>query len=702
MKSVEHFTEAISRLNEKKFFEISRNFLGDVKTPYHKQAIIERLISYLSNRESQEVMFSYITDDDALFINAIELIDDPSLHDIHAFFTAQFSYAECISLTTRLEERLIVYSYVDFGDECFAINPLFGGILERLKAKRNDLFPRIKKTEAKKAFVSAPVAFPVTKRFLFAFFSYIHSRKVQIKTDFSLTKKTEDEAAAFFLNNTFSELLKAAKNLGLVYISGNAYSVNMRALEIFLKMPEKQCRSYFAAGICADKECACLVTDFLASLSPELYYSSAAASRMIWIIFRKSKLNSVPFCGTFLAALRRTGLLIGMDNTDAGNFWYALPPDYTESDEPVQSESVPIVFDSSFSFAVLPNADIASIFDILYFSAVENMRDYRFVLGKNMVVRYFETCRAEAMEPMAGGTAETGAEAAASAGAISGGSAEWIIERLKTFAGGRIDETFAWTVREWEKRFGEVILHEGLVLYLGKERQYLAETAGLKPYLGRAIAENIFIIHPKHRETVEALLTKSGVDIIGGANLAPGTGEDKARLDHAGTSLPPLPDTSFHPQFFTGNQSENCSPYETTFVKSVDYRQTFRTMLMALDAADSEKQELLARIDRGLIFSGEQLKKLAIPGTFPYEKNEARGMDYSGKLLIAKSAYASRNTVEITWLVDGQERKLSGTIGDIEKKQSGDMLLVSADHENWEIPLGKISAIRKIKQSIFE
>jgi hypothetical protein len=685
MKPVEHFIESLSRLCEKKFFEISRNFLGDVKTPYNKQAIIERLISYLSNRECQEVMFSYITDNDALVVNTVELLDGPTLHDLYAFFAAQFSYAECIRLTTSLVERLILYSFIDAGKERYALNPVFGEMFEGILGRKSLLFPCRENMQNEKKKKPEVLAVPVNTLFLFGFFSFVHSRKVQIRADCTLSRKIEEEAAAFFSGSCFAELLAASEYLGLVSISGNTYHVNLRAVLDFLKLPEKECRSYLAAGMCADKQYAGLAVNLLASLSPGKYYASTAIYRMLWIIFHKSAPHFVPAFDKLLAALRKTGLLDETADEETGEKWFTLPPNLVnlEKKHNGPAQNAPIMFDSPFTFVILPDANVLSVFDIISFSAVENIQEYRFTVSKEMAVRCFET----------------GFESAQ--GDISAGSAAWIISRLETLSGdcGHIDETLVWTVNEWEKRFGEVILHEGLVLCLGKERQYLAETAGLKPYLKKMIAENVYIIDPKCRDAVEAVLTKSGVDIIGRAHVPPAEADDrKDDATRRTVFFPALSGTAFSPCFFAGEHK----PGKTVSAQVLDHRQTFRTMLASLGAADNEKRELLARIERGLIFSADQLKKLSFPGTFPYEKIEAHGMDYTGKLLIAKSALANRSPVEIGWHTEDGEKKMLCAITDIEKNPSGDILFVTASQRKQQIPLGKVSVIRRIKQSIFE
>jgi hypothetical protein len=685
MKTIEDFIASLSRLNEKKFFEISRNVLGDVKTPYHRQVVIERLISCISNTELQETLFSYITEEEAIIINAVELLNEPCLHEIHDFLSMRFSYAECIRFVILLEERLVLYSFVDVGMEYYTLNPVFAKKFKPILENKSALFPCVKKSDTLR---TETPSFTISKMFLFAFFSYVHSGKVQLKVNNMLTKKTEDQAMAFFqdgsfFDDCFFDLLDTSLSLDLLSIKEKVCVANLSALERFFKLSEIECRAYFAAGMCGNKKYADYIMAFLSSLLPEIYYTPSAIYRMLMVMFRKATLDLLKPVGTVLTVLKKIGLLLEAEDPKTGEKYYTLPPDCA----PSQNTHPSIVFDAPFSFVILPNMDIASVFDLIHFSSVENIRECRFSISRETVVRCLE------------------ADAESVKGAPEKNAA-WIVKRLKTLSGDRLDETLVWTVKEWEKRFGEVILHEGLVLYLDKERRYLAETADLKCYLEKALTENVFVINPLHRETVEKILVKSGADIIGRVRVPRSASTHPASkttgMGYSGRKaalFPPLSKKMFSPAFFTGGQE----PHKSS-VPAVDYRKKFRAVLASLDTAEAEKQELLSRIDRGLIFSEEQLKKLSLPGTFPYEKNKARGMDYSGKLLIAKNAFLNGIPVEITWQTDGKERSMVCMITRIDRTHSGEVLVLSGDdlHAALEIPLGKVSVIKRIKQSIFE
>jgi hypothetical protein len=706
MKPIEHFAEALSRLNEKKFFEISRNFLGDVKTPYHKQAIIERLLSCLSAPRVQEAILSYISPGDSLMIKAVELLDSPAMEDIYGFFTAQYSYTQCIRMVTSLEERLLIYSFTEAGRVYYTVNAALKDVTDRLPDHKTLLFPYTK--------TSGPPAAPAAaaipdKRFFLAVFSFVYTGRFLLKKSNALTQKTTGAVSALFPGYDFPALLEALRTLELVERAEQTYTVNPGALKPFLALSDIECRVYLAAGMCGDKRLAPLLAAFLASLPPGNQYPSGTLRRIAKVVSRKTAFSPAPPFERMLNALLASGLLAGTmaedpqavlyqpvrfdpapdehaaapDGHPAAPDEHAIAPDGHPAAPdghpaaPDEHAAAPaVVFDTPFSFIVLPRADTAAVSDAIYFSTLDNTREFRFTITKEASVRCFKT----------GGVG--GNERAP----LSGGNASWIIERLKTLSKGRLDDTLVWTVREWEKRFAEVVLYEGLALYLGGDRAYLAETAALQPYLQKKLAENVFFIEAKHKQAVQAALIQAGIDIIGSAGQE--TPAARRRPPSAGFP-PPFAKPYYTLDIVTEKPREEPAP-------PVDWRGAFKDQLQTLKTTPANAQELLARIERGLIVSAEQLQKLAMPDVFAFERTEARGMDYNGKLLIAKSALQHRTPVELAWHAGGSEQKAICMVAAIEKSRQGDILILLTDSGKIEVPLAKISVIRRIKSSIFD
>jgi hypothetical protein len=102
-----------------------------------------------------------------------------------------------------------------------------------------------------------------------------------------------------------------------------------------------------------------------------------------------------------------------------------------------------------------------------------------------------------------------------------------------------------------------------------------------------------------------------------------------------------------------------------------------------------------------------------------YEKLEARGLDYVGKAAIAKQAIASKSLLEVLWPHPGGGTNKALGIPEALEKRGGESVLIlkpfspagsssgnplpeeTGRTESIRLPLGKISLLRRIKQSIF-
>jgi hypothetical protein len=111
-----------------------------------------------------------------------------------------------------------------------------------------------------------------------------------------------------------------------------------------------------------------------------------------------------------------------------------------------------------------------------------------------------------------------------------------------------------------------------------------------------------------------------------------------------------------------------------------------------------EKDELTARINRRLVLCEAQLKDAVVR----YEKLEARGLDYPGKIMIAKQAITRRSPVEVIWPGRQKQESVIGIPKTLEKTDGESVLIIETLGDTVRIPLGKISLLRRIKKSIFE
>jgi hypothetical protein len=319
--------------------------------------------------------------------------------------------------------------------------------------------------------------------------------------------------------------------------------------------------------------------------------------------------------------------------------------------------------DSGFSCILYPEISFADALDLGAFSTVEETgTTVRFSLSRDSVVRGFDR----------------------------GYTADFLWQLLDRLSLGRAGEALKWNLEDWERRYREVSLDEGVVLTLSGDRAYLAQTEPLASMITKNLGQGIYLLTAGAGEAREAL-RNAGVDIVarsrGGkpelSGAFPLLGESSAAVETA--VLPP---------------AENRADESVEEGAAEKRKEEFRRILAALKKNGQEKEELEERIRRGVVVSETQLKDASLR----YEKLEARSLDYVGKTGIAKQAIALKSLVEVQWTAAALgEQKLLGIPESLEKK-GGETMLVMRPREGGEpvrIALGKISLLRRIKKSIF-
>jgi len=126
----------------------------------------------------------------------------------------------------------------------------------------------------------------------------------------------------------------------------------------------------------------------------------------------------------------------------------------------------------------------------------------------------------------------------------------------------------------------------------------------------------------------------------------------------------------------------------------------FRTLLEKKRLPKDQRDELSARIDRRLILCDSQLVGAAVR----YEKLEAKGLDYVGKVRVAEQALSTGALVELFWRgPKGEPNRVLGSPKSLEKADGELMLIVEPvpAGEALKVAIGKISLLRRIKRSIF-
>jgi hypothetical protein len=294
--------------------------------------------------------------------------------------------------------------------------------------------------------------------------------------------------------------------------------------------------------------------------------------------------------------------------------------------------------------------------------------------------------------------------------------ADAIITLLDRLSGNQVEQNLRWTLKDWETRYSGVSLYQGLVLTLAEDRRYLAEAEPVASLISRTVAPGVYLLSANERAGAIQALHRAGIDIIAqpppvtaagsygtfiGERRSPYPSSGSARYSYGVQTRPPenlFPDQRSGAEFPSRNMEQ-----------AEQYKDRFRAALGKLSLTKGERDELSARIERRLILNESQLVGVSVR----YEKLEARGLDYVGKTSIAKQAIAAKQHIEIVWSSqDGAVNRVIG-IPEALEKSGGETLLVlnpvpgtsaqgaSVPGDVIRLPLGKISLLRRIKQSIF-
>jgi hypothetical protein len=678
-RSAAFWQSALMTLPDDAFFELVRSVLGTVKTPFNKQKLLEELSRFVTRPEIQETMAAYIDGHNRRIITAVVLLGEPVPGELETFFTGEYSYAELHGMLLNLEERLILYRFRDGNKLRLALNPRLENILSPLASDPLILFPSIAESSETNA-----VPVPVDGRILAAVFAFLLNGEALFKGDtqgsFSFRKKTVDEGSRLFPGLEFETIAGGLVVLGLLVQDGEYLVPDEARIRAFKALSLRDCFEYLAAGIALFlqrgsgvylgrsllKNTVRLIHALMGYAGKEGRLLPEATMIKLAEMLRREEekgwgsigSDELPSSSLLIRSLVPSGLFT-LPEFNGKRYYRPVPQDFTEA--PALPAEPLIAMDSGFSCILYPGISFADALDLGAFSAVEETgTTVRFVLSRDSVVRGFDR----------------------------GYGVEFLWQLLERLSAGRAGDTLKWNLEDWEKRYREVSLDEGTVLTLSGERSYLAQTEPLASMITKTLGPGIYFLSAGAGEASD-VLHKAGVDIVARfRGIKPGQSQAFIPLE----KVPPL--TASLPE---GTEEKSFGQTEAAAEQS---KNRFRKILAGMKLARPEKEELESRIERGVVVSETQLKGASLR----YEKLEARSLDYVGKTGIAKQAIASGSLLEVHWTAAATgEQTLWGIPESLDKK-GGEMMLTIRPREGGEsirIALGKISLLRRIKQSIF-
>jgi hypothetical protein len=708
-RTVEQWKSALITLPDTRFFDIMRGVLGNIQSPFNKQRLSDELAAFLSNKDVQKTIAAYIDEADHRIIAAVAALDGPDRRRLASFFSDEYSHAALDTLVVNLEERLILYTADgtsgDGGGRLF-LNPLLKNILLPFAEDNDVLFPCVTAAQGQRpqaVFDDVSLA---------ALITFLSGEKNIFKADGTPRKTLFQKIERIFpyggQTGGMEFFVTALGRLGLV--PGGSPGRAEQRLKDFARLTDAErfvyCVAGGYAGMSGEPPETLISRDFIRHIAKSAAalldavdenkcYTASALRRLAEVIeaAEVSEITEVARFGRtspfrtasggrqlnpvlLVEALEKTGVLLRQNG-------YYRKREFSRRGNVsgIGDGGIPvIVFDTFFSFTLLPEITFADVTVLSAFCEVAGAKtSVRFKITRSSAARGFNLG--------------------------IGGRA--MFETLKKLSGGNVKNGLEHLLDDWEKTHSEIIIMEGISIVLSEERRYLAQSAPLAPHIVFNPAPGVYMLDFDERDEVKAALKKAGADLV--SEPCPEVKkpfQKKAEpffVSLAATAL------SEGPPKRAASQALPERRVECGQLSAAEYKKRFRDLLDGLNFPQAERGELNARIERKLVVSPRQLN-----GAFlRYEKREARGLDYAGKLALVKQALLSNETLEIVFQdSDGSEKCV--TLAPVMLGKEADDTFLSAmppdgagasgnmtDQACIKIAMGKIRVVRRIKRSIF-
>lgn len=729
-------------MDEPGFFGLMRLYLGEIKTPYNKQKLIEALTSFLHKEENRRVLIKLLSREELMIIAAVLYIPFCTKEKAAAFFSPTFSFAFLHNVFLNLEERLILFRRKDAENakEYFDVNPPLLSDIQPL-INTDLLFPQAhpvcQVSADPEAFCRAegsdvPAVCKrhfLSARLLASWFAFTAENPDCCRSDRSFKKKTHEfvglrfpEISADFLQKMHKALLNLSLFRKKEFGRETLFEPDFAKWKSFALLPPLNRASYIAAAFClADcssapydvprdelQKTAVLVRDFLL-LMPRDGLSRRNAQGLLFLLKERQ--------GEFPQKENRFRRLLRESFTGTA-------ADISETGETLKPETL---------------ADALILFGLLQGSAAAKKRT-----GKNRD-EAFEvfTVNSELYAPSSlRGSDGTGSEQLDNSVSINAGFSITVLKDLplsvfidlascselesctavasfritqtaclRAFAGGakpegiesllkktashKLPQNLLFSLRDWYGLYSSGSLFKGYVLQVTDDKRVLVENNPyIAPHIRTTFSPGVYLLDFLNDDEAFEMIKKSGLEFIG-------------RLKNPESGIEPLPferlDTAAR---FSGGtdgldvlfakKSTNADSMKNDEFCEKHLRQ-METELEKMNLPKEQKEELLLRIRRKTIVHSAQLRSDSVR----LEKTEAFGMDFLGKIHVLESAIAFSDLVEI----GSAGRVVTGFPVKIEKPAGDAVLVLQCDDvkngtESQKISVAQARSVKRIRSSV--
>ncbi|MBR4629931.1 MAG: hypothetical protein IKO57_05775 [Treponema sp.] len=713
--------ESIARMPDNQFFELMRMYVGEVKTPFNKQKLVEELSVFLRKIENKEKIAKLLSESDMKVIAAIKFIGNASLKKLTTFFEGTFTYSKLYERIINLEERLIIYKHESEGRELLHVNPHLDVVFDKIITK--SLLVKC----AEVTNVNTSQFFSLTPGVLAAFASYVNTRPSLCKADGTFKKKVSEELDEIFSGNLDAlQLIKNAfENLSVIAEDENGKSfIDRQRFSAFAKLPETIQYAYITVasqgrfsrsslmqqskllietilnipneGYTKENllRSAYLKTErkkdntgeaafgtksrFAALMQKAAAANSAKESEQTRIITSSEQNNDdsvFSTLGRLIESAQTLGLIrikgIEKDGTDVLEASSMLEQGLSQNSYQDDGRKV-LNIDAAYNVMMFPGLSLEQLIPLSFILEIRKFDTaVSFEITKKSVMHSFDL----------------------------GMKKEYIEEILKKRCVHDIPQNLLVSLDDWEKNYSSATVYKGYILKVSSENTALSEkNPNLAKHIVEILAPGIYLLDVDSDDEAREILESNGTDFVGKIKTA----ETKAAV----VSFP-TPDI-FVPQnsggIFTEGE-ENGSEIITSDEERKAHFDYLRGLLREMRDTEKITQEeyecLLFRVNRKIVIDESQLKKESVK----FAKLEASGMDFPGKVHLIEQAVTDKSSIEITFMSSESEDGIVAVGLPVATEKSDDDVTVTMKLDGTSVmktySISQASKVRRIYGSAF-
>ncbi len=652
------------------FFDIMRNYLGDLKTPFNKHDLIRSLTAYIMKKEVKDRIFRLVDRDDARLLTAIALMKTAAIDEIYEFTKKYYSFLELHNRIANLQERLLIcigYPEKNRGRKLIMLNPVFEEELRAGFLNSSTIFETLTAAEN----TAAPW---LNEQLLAAFLSFAVNNKSAFAGSGLSRKKAESAFESIFQNlpdgdtpGIISFLHDVCRELGFLEDSRGNPEIRLSRINEFGERPvfERTCLIAAAAVPAFSRDCVKnLDTSF--KIVSGIFNSLGEGVRL-----HRKDLKSVYYL------IRRQ---VSAANPDANEFTSKLLTDALCYCGFLTKEEDFRIFNSGSAHQNPERLRIQANFEITAPGILPLRDEISAALCSNIkscdLTRIYELTKP-----------------AFAAALDSGLSMKDIAEALAGASAVPIPQNISFSMQAWEKEYKSISLNYGVVMTVSRERLPIIEhTPGLKDFVTAEPAPGVFILDPAGEAEWRKAFADAGFDMLPGIHS--GSAGSGARFPSRELHLPD--EAAEGIKIFKGNLHGD----PDSIMDELGLRIT------KLRMSEENRQKLGARVKKKLILSESQL----VVSNRPEERGEAGGLDHRAKIRLAERAIELENLLEITTARDLELDKTLVKPLRLEKTDTEQpdkppvyhiIGIELPDEKEFQIPVTRISYLKMLKSSLF-